>query len=159
MKFEMKLLKWLCLLCCICLPSQAQEIITSSGDYGTTVGAKITWTIGEPITETFGTNPILTQGFNQSNLIISKIKNNEPAGLTIKVYPNPADNLVKIIISDSDPENLRYLLMDQGGKILSNDDLTGEGSEISVKGLSPATYFLKILKDNKEIKVFKIVKK
>ena len=160
MKIKTKLSVLFFLLCFLKITMQAQEVVTSSGGYGTTASAKLTWTIGEPITETaVGTNTMLTQGFNQGDLIITLIRNSEIPDFILKVFPNPTNDHLRISAGNSDPENLKYVLIDLGGKVLIEKNLTGKESDISVGNLSPSTYFLKVYQNNKEIKVFKIVKK
>jgi hypothetical protein len=160
MKIKTKLYLWLCLLCTFSVAVQAQEVVATSGGYGETSGAKVTWTIGEPVTETIsGTNSILTQGFNQGDLIITMIKNPEEAGLTLKVFPNPVNENLTISAVNSEVNNLKYVLINMGGKVLIERNLSGSVSDISVRGLAPSTYLLKVYQGRKEIGVFKIIKK
>ena len=138
----------------------AQEVVTSSGGYGAATGVKITWTVGETITETItGSSVILTQGFNQGDLIITVIKDADENNLTLKVFPNPASDRVTISSGITGIDNLRYVLIDTNGKILINNRLLFPESQFSVSHLKPAIYFLKIFDGRKEIGVYKIVKK
>ena len=77
-----------CLLLITCHHSMAQEVIATSGLYGTNATGSLSMTIGEVITETgLSGNAILTQGFQQnyeSILSLSEISEN-----AIQVYPNP----------------------------------------------------------------------
>jgi hypothetical protein len=160
MKIKTKLYLWLWLLCTLPVTLQAQEVISTSGGYGETSGAKVTWTIGEPVTETIaGTNSILNQGFNQGDLIITMIKNLEEAGLTIKIYPNPAHDQLRVSVEDLEIDNLRYVLVDMGGKVLSERKLSGAETNISVNELARSSYILKVYQNFKEIGVFIIIKK
>jgi Secretion system C-terminal sorting domain len=160
MKIRTKSNSLVCLLWIITISLQAQEVITTSGGYGETSGAKVTWTIGEPITETVtGTSTILTQGFNQGDLIITLIKSTESPGLILKVFPNPAGENLNISSSDPELENLNYILIDMGGKVISRNTIKGIEYNIPVGYLSPNTYFLKIYQNKSEIAIFKIIKK
>ena len=155
----MKLSLWLCLFCLFSITLQAQEVVTTSGGYGETTGARVTWTIGEPVTETVtGTTTILTQGFNQGDLIITLIKSPELPGLNVKVYPNPTSEYLKLSVGDADVENLNYILVDMGGKVVNKNILKGMESEIPMGNLTPSTYFLKIYQKKTEIAIFKIIK-
>jgi hypothetical protein len=139
---------------------QAQEVITTSGGYAESTSAKVTWTIGEPVTETvIGTNNILTQGFNQGDLIITLIKAPELPGLILKVFPNPANDNLRISARNAKLENLKYVLIDMAGKVVSERRLTDGESDISVSALAPSAYLLKVYQNKKEIGVFKIIKK
>jgi len=160
MKIKTRVYLWLCLLSSLPLALQAQEVITTSGGYAESTSAKVTWTIGEPVTETvIGTNNILTQGFNQGDLIITLIKAPELPGLILKVFPNPAAEILNISASDPELENLNYILIDMGGKVISRNTIKGIEYNIPVGYLSPNTYFLKIYRKKTEIAIFKIIKK
>ncbi len=159
MKITTKHLALLCLVCFLSSVLQAQEVVTTTGGYGSSASAKVTWTIGEPVTETVaGTNSILTQGFNQGDLIITIIKDPELSGLSIKAYPNPATDILKISVGDSELDYLDYILFDIRGQIIQKNKLKGAQSEIPMGNLAPSTYFLKIYKNNTEIAIFKIIK-
>jgi len=159
MRITTKLYFLLCLICFLSSALQAQEVVTTSGGYGSSSSAKVTWTIGEPVTETVtGTNSILTQGFNQGDLIITIIKDPELSGLNIKAYPNPASDHLKISVGNSELDYLDYILFDIRGQVIKKNKLKGVQSEIPMGNLAPSTYFLKIYKNNTEIAIFKIIK-
>lgn len=49
----------------------AQEVISSTGDFNRTSDGSVSWTIGEPISNTIaGSEGMATQGFHQPNEII-----------------------------------------------------------------------------------------
>jgi hypothetical protein len=91
--------------------------------------------------------------------VVTTIENTEGIILEYKVYPNPAHGLIKLSIIPFDGGYLRYCLFDLNGILLQDKKVISEETEISLESLNPAVYFLKVLKDNKEVKVFKIVKK
>lgn len=158
MKIKAKLYLWL--LCLFSMTLHAQEVITTSGGYGETTSARVTWTIGEPVPETIiGTNTILNQGFNQGDLTLTIIKDPSRAGIDVLIYPNPAIDELMVSVEDTDAENLRYVLIDMSGKMLSESKMQGYMTHIAVNKLAPASYILKIYQNKKEIGVFKIVKK
>ena len=71
----MKKIFLMCSIICVMLLSvKSQEVKGTSGDYFQNAQASLSWTIGEPMTETYttGTN-ILTQGFHQTGLTIVSI--------------------------------------------------------------------------------------
>ncbi len=95
----------------------AQEVISSSGDYFVNSNGSISWTMGETITETFtdGTN-ILTQGFQQSRLSASSVFELEDMGITVKISPNPTQDIINLYIDNI--EGINYQLYDFNGKII-----------------------------------------
>ena len=45
------------------------------------------------------------------------------------------------------------------GKLLQSEKITGNQTSIVMSNLVPATYFVKVIQGNKEVKTFKIIKK
>ena len=45
------------------------------------------------------------------------------------------------------------------GKLLQNEKITVNQTSIGMRNLLPANYFVKVIKDNKEVKTFEIIKK
>jgi len=160
MKSQIKLFTLLCLLSCLTITTRAQEVITTSGGDGTTSGANVNWTIGEIVTETaVGTNNILTQGFNQGDLLITKIIKEKLPGVSFNVYPNPASDHLKIVSKETDYENMRFVLYDINGRPLIEKTLTGIETDIPIRNLNPSIYLLKVYQNNTEVTIFKIIKK
>src|SRR4030042_3410023 len=158
MEIKTKFYLWLWLLCNSAVTLQAQEVVTTAGAYGSSASAKLTWTIGETVTETVtGTTTILTQGFNQGDLIITVIKDPELPGLNVKAWPNPASEHLTISVGDNDFDNLDYILFDIRGQLIKKNKLKGVESDIPMGNLAPSVYFLKIYQNNTEIAIFKIV--
>ncbi|PLX08796.1 MAG: hypothetical protein C0596_05725 [Marinilabiliales bacterium] len=72
-----------------------QELTSASGDTFETDNIKMYWSLGEVVCETFTEGDlILTNGFHQPTIIISKISKSEHS--TVKVYPNPTKNYIYI---------------------------------------------------------------
>ena len=70
--------------------NNAQEVITTAGDYYLASSGSLSWTFGETITETFSTGiNALTQGFNQSQLSATATYQLPTLDFNIKAYPNP----------------------------------------------------------------------
>jgi len=55
-------------------------------------------------------------------------------------------------------QSMEYRLYDMNGNLLEKKKLTGKETAISMEKLLPASYFLKITDNQKEIKIFKIIK-
>ena len=52
-----------------------------------------------------------------------------------------------------------FQLFDMNGKLLRMEKIEGTETEIDIYKLVPAIYFLKVMQGNKELKIFKIIKK
>lgn len=76
----------------------------------------------------------------------------------ITVYPNPATSYVNVSTGGSDYKGFKYEMFDASGKrVLTQKANSGE-QEISLSGLTPSVYFLKVSKDNVPQKTVKIIK-
>jgi hypothetical protein len=141
---------------------RAQTTIPATGGNAAGSGGSISFTIGQLVFNTFsGSIGSIAQGVQQPYeiSIVTAIENTEVIMLEYKVYPNPTRGLISLIIKPFDHENLKYRLYDLNGILLQDKKIESEETEISMENLSSAIYFLKILKDNKEIKIFKIIKR
>lgn len=137
----------------------AQEVIATDGDHFSNSGGSISYTIGEPVTETYtGTSTILTQGFQQSTLVVTAIF--EPGGINCEItaYPNPVSDFVTVNVSDIETPGMQYLLYDLNGKLLMKEPVRDSETFIPFDNVSAGEYILKINIKNLEIKSFKIVK-
>ena len=141
---------------------QAQLTIAVSGGNAVGSGGSVSYTIGQLTYQTLeGTTGSIAQGVQQPYeiSILTAIGNTGGIVLDYKVYPNPTQGLIRLTIKPFDDGNYKFWLYDLNGIVLQNKKVISEESEISLDNLNPAIYFLMILKDNKEVKIFKIVKK
>lgn len=137
----------------------AQEIISTGGDFFINPIGSMSITIGEPVIESFsGTAKLITQGFQQSKLIISTIDEDFQSDLVIYAYPNPVTKFVKINVLNSYNKKLRYKLFNNDGKLLSYNKIEYDETNIPFNDLPPASYILKVYSGHKKVKVFKIIK-
>jgi len=144
------------------LTIQAQIVITTTGGNVTGSSGSISYTIGQVFYNTLsGTNGTVAQGVQQPYeiSIVTAIKNTEGITLDYKVYPNPARGLITLTIKPFDIENLKFRLYDLNGTLLQDKQIDSDETEISLESFSYSMYFLKVIKDNQEVKVFKIIKK
>lgn len=84
----------------------AQQVVASAGGYYEGENISLSWTVGEPVIETFsGTNVILTQGFQQPySFYLSQILN-IPAGWSgVSSYVDPLNKNVEGIFSGYVPD-------------------------------------------------------
>lgn len=141
------------------------NIITNSGDYfkPNTSSPSLSWTIGECITETLSsTNNILTQGFQQNfEYIIQPGINENKNNYSIKVFPNPASDLITISIKPLTQKSSDYLieLYDLNGKMLYTVNYTQNEFQLDMNTYPTGTFLLKVMTNrNKTLQNFKIQK-
>ena len=136
-----------------------QEIVTTSGDYFSNNVGSISQSIGEPVGETFhDNNRILTQGFQQSGIEITIVKEIKDPGIRVRVYPNPTKEFVNLSIAGTKKNELEIKLTDIQGKTLFAKKFTGSELSIPLKYLHSGTYLLIVNVSETESKVFKIIK-
>lgn len=137
-----------------------QEIISTAGEQNVSGNIQLSWSIGEPVTETFFASPIfLTQGFHQGNL---KVTATEPVALPVffvQVYPNPATSVLIINVLTIEKASFKYQLFSVEGKLLVSLKSENQSEILDMRKQTSGTYLLKIsLKEQSLTQNFTIVK-
>jgi hypothetical protein len=143
------------------VPLQGQETTSSSAGNFIGSGGSVSYTIGQVAFSTiYGTNGSVIQGVQQPYEIsvVTAVENTEEIKLNCIVYPNPARNTIKLSIESPDLENMIYRLFDINGRLIQEMKVESEETEISIYNLVPSIYILKVIKNKKELKTFKIIK-
>ncbi len=137
----------------------AQEVFSSGGDTKIVAGHELSWTIGEPVSKTIsGNKTIITQGFQQSKLLITPISEIASSNIELKVYPNPTHSFILIQVNKL-PQKMRYQLYDSNSQLLQTKPISSEKTEVILKNYSEGVYFLKLFTNkNKPLQNFKIIK-
>jgi hypothetical protein len=144
------------------LTIQAQNTVPATGGNATGAGGTVSYSVGQVTFNTYsGTNGTVAQGVQQPYEIsvVTAVENTEGITLEYKVYPNPTRGLINLTIKPLDNENFRFKLYDLNGILLKDRKIESEETEISLESFSYAIYFLKVMKNNQEIKIFKIIKR
>jgi hypothetical protein len=144
------------------LTIQAQNTIPATGGNATGAGGTVSYSVGQVTCNTLsGTNGTVAQGIQQPYEIsaATAVENTGGINLEYAVYPNPTRGLIKLIIEPFDLKNLRFQLYDISGELLQDKKIEKRETEISMDNLSSSIYFLRVIKDNSEVKVFKIIKR
>ena len=139
----------------------AQQTVPATGGEATGSGGTSSYTIGQvAYTTNTGTNASVAQGVQQPYEISVTVGLEEVPGINLEctVYPNPATDVIKLIVKDHDLENLSYQLYNISGKLLANEMITNNINIIEAQTLVPTTYFLKVLDKKKVVKAFRIIK-
>ena len=161
MKQERKVLIILFLCSLWTFSLQGQETIPTTGGVATGSGGSVTFTVGQVTYHTFtGINGTVAQGVQQPYEIsvVTAIENTQDINLECTVYPNPTRSIIKLSIESLDFENMRFQLFDINGILIQGKKVESKETEISMDYLIPSIYFLKVIKDKKEVKTFKIIK-
>ncbi|TVQ92998.1 MAG: T9SS C-terminal target domain-containing protein [Bacteroidetes bacterium] len=151
----------LLIIICKMIPQNlnAQEVVASGGNYYDTGQISISWTLGETMIETFGsTDLILTQGFQQPVLSVSTLIEDPGLDFQITAFPNPTRGHVNISTDLLQADNLIYRVYDMQGRFIISNRLDGTQTRVAFDDYNPGTYFIRIIRDDIPVKIFKIIK-
>lgn len=141
---------------------QAQNTIPASGGNASGDGGTVSYSVGQVVytTNTSVTSGSIAQGVQQpfEISVITAIEQAEDITLVCSVYPNPANDFLTLKVENYDNKSLSYRLFDANGKLLESKKVTGNETTISMANLLPNLYLLKVIDNQKEIKIFKIIK-
>jgi len=169
------------------LKVQAQETLSAAGGIAIGGGGSLSYTVGQVVyTTNTGLNGSgaqgvqqtyeisVIQGIEKSNFLKTAIINKSDSSslqatiitdaklinLKCIAYPNPTNDLLTLSFEyfDSMFVNLSYLLFDINGKLIESKNVKNINTNISMRNLVSATYFLNVLQGNTSIKIFKIIK-
>ena len=143
------------------LTIQAQNTIPVTGGNATGTGGSVSYSIGQIVFNVItGTNSSVTQGVQQPYeiSIVTSIENAKEIILECIVYPNPTRSIIKLSIETLEFENIKFKLFDLNGMLIQDKKVENKETEISMENLVPSTYFLRVIKDKKEVKTFKVIK-
>lgn len=139
---------------------QAQDAILASGGNGSNIGGSVSYSIGLIVYSTYtGANGSAAQGVQQPFEISVGLDEVEGISLYCSAYPNPATDVLTLKVEDLDYSTLTFFLYDMNGMLLESKDIAGNETSIAMSNLKPATYFLRVTDNNKDVKTFKIIKK
>jgi hypothetical protein len=153
------------LLCIVQTGLQAQTAVPASGYNASGSGGTVSYSVGQVVySTTANANGSVAQGVQQPYEISVITGHEEAKGINLKIssYPNPTTDYLTLIVNVSSSMNIQslsYQLFDINGKLLETKKLEGNETSIVMSKLVPATYFLKVIQENKEVKTFKIIKK
>ena len=141
---------------------QAQEAVSASGGEASGSGGTVSYTVGQvAYTTNVGSNGnSVSQGVQQPYEISVETAVPEAKGISLNVlaYPNPTTDYLTVRIENYETADLRFLVFDINGKLLQIVNATGNETKINANMLTSGSYFVKVLDNQKEIKVFKIIK-
>jgi len=150
----MKFLQFLLLLLPVASLAQdsVQYVVSNAGSDFQSASTQVSWTIGEVATETLvSSNYIVSQGFHQGNLLVDRIDEDVPLDFSIRVYPNPVQDILHVETEDIDME---YRIIDVDSRVRISGTIISELQQIDLTVLPAGTYFLQVEKH----KTHKIIK-
>ncbi len=141
---------------------KAQESVNASGGNAIGIGGNASYSVGQVVyTTSTGTNGFVVGGVQQPYEIsvVIGINENENINLNYSVYPNPTSNNLQLKVENENLIDFSYQLYDITGKHIDNKKIENNLTNIDMSYLVSATYFIKVIQRNKELKTFKIQKR
>ena len=162
MKLKRLLLSAACLLIFGLTNADAQQAIPSAGGNASGSGGSVSYTVGQVnYTTNSGTNGSAVQGIQQpfEIFVVTGLSGANGISLVCSAFPNPATVFVILKVENYNIEYLAYQLYDITGKLVGKAKVTGTETNVDMSRLVISTYFLKVMENNQEVKIFKIIKK
>ena len=144
----------------ISMGSFAQSVISSSGKSTSNGDFILSWTIGEGVISTIGSNDIeLTQGFHQPLRIdVIAVGIEDDLILDIIAYPNPTYD--KVMFEGGDPVGIYHIrVVDKLGRVLEQKSIPFQEFILEMGRYNNGTYLIEVVEDKTgKRKIFNIVK-
>ena len=138
----------------------AQDVIASTGSCFTTPDVSLSWTLGEPISETdVSTNGYLTQGFQQpQTIVVTDVTNPVSNQGNVSAYPNPFTGVISLQ-NNNEGKTLNIELVDMQGKTVLKQNMVTQQQQFDLSAFANGIYFLRVYDtDNKLVQTLKIDK-
>jgi hypothetical protein len=154
----------MCILLLSAVFAQAQTTATTSGGEATGSGGSVSYSVGQVVyTTNTGINGSVAQGVQQPYEISDVTGIEEATGITLLVsaYPNPTTDFLNLKVDASatlSTQVMQYQLYDMQGRLLKSEKLQGTETQIQMSNYRHATYFVRVISENKTIKEFKVIK-
>ena len=139
----------------------AQEAFPATGSNAMSSGGSVSYSVGQAAYQIHkGTSGSATQGVQQPYEISVVTAIDEANGiiLTVSAYPNPTTDYLTLETNAFDLSDLSFQLFDTNGRLLQSEKITSNKTSITMSNLVPATYFVKVIQNKKEVKTFKIIR-
>ena len=148
MKPAMKVIYALLLLVSTGLVLQAQrlspEVLANAGGHGNQSNVQLSWTLGElSIATGTSSQNTLTQGFHQTQLVITEVEDAFPETWEVKAYPNPVSDLLHVSWGGTE-ETVGLRFTNMAGQVLLTDQVEGSATQVNVEQFPQGIYFLEV---------------
>ena len=138
----------------------AQQVISTAGESFTSPSfGTISWTIGELLINTYSSGEIvLTEGIQQSNLLVTAISIPESAPFHLNVFPNPVTDFIHIQGDFSENESYSIRVVSSDGILVLKKEIISESQSLDFTHFMPGNYILIISDEKQSGAKYKIIK-
>ena len=137
----------------------SHQVLSATGGDATGIGGTVVYSVGQIVYSTnTGTTGSVAQGVEQAYEISSVGIKETALNISMSVFPNPTSDFLTLKVADYNNEALSYKLLDQQGKLVLNEQITNQDTQVAMSSLARGAYFINVLQENKKIQTFKIIK-
>jgi hypothetical protein len=138
--------------------AQAQNNTVSAGGDASGSNGSVSYSVGQVFyTSAEGENGSISEGVQQA-YDIGVITGVENADIVANLFPNPTVGNVQLNISNFESNAFQMNLFDASGKLIFTRKIVSSTSSFSLTDYASGLYTLSILKDNEQVKSFRIVR-
>lgn len=140
----------------------AQESVAIAGGEAAGSGGSSSYTIGQVVYKSESGSSFSTSQGVQHAYEVFEISDKDElanASLQLTLYPNPTEDQLNLALENPEEGNVSYQLFSPSGQLLANGNLKESTTSIAMKKFAAGTYFIKVSRNDKPIRTFKIIKK
>ena len=137
----------------------SHQVLSATGGDATGSGGTVAFSVGQIVyTTSTGTTGSVAQGVEQAYEISSVGIKETALNISLSIFPNPTSDYLTLKVEDYNNEALSYSLLDEQGKLVLNEQITNQDTQVAMSTLARGAYFINVLQENKKIQTFKIIK-
>ncbi len=134
------------------------SVVTAGGSVSNNSGS-VSYSIGQVAYQSVSNaSGSVSQGVQQVYVISTLSLEENKFNFSLSTYPNPTTDNLNLRVANFNQEKLAYRLIDAEGKLLSQGDIQTQETNLEMRQLQVATYFVEVLHDAKKVQSFKIIK-
>ena len=137
----------------------SHQVLSATGGDASGSGGSVAYSVGQIVyTTSTGTSGSVAQGVEQAYEISSVGIKETALNISLSIFPNPTSDYLTLKVEDYNNEALSYYLIDEQGKLVLNQQITNQDTQVAMSTLARGAYFINVLQANKKIQTFKIIK-
>jgi len=137
----------------------SHQVLSATGGDASGSGGTVAYSVGQIVyTTNTGNTGSVAQGVEQAYEISSVGIKETALNISLSVFPNPTSDFLTLKVADYNNEALSYNLLDEQGKLVMNEQITNQDTQVAMSSLARGAYFINVLQANKKIQTFKIIK-
>lgn len=139
----------------------AQSAVTTSGGEASGNSGNLSYSIGQTFcSANAGSIGQINEGVQQPYEIydVTDVQSAISEVISLSAFPNPTSDFLTLRFESDNIEGLDCAMYDISGKEILQKRITSFETSLDMNSLPSATYFVRVTKQNREVKTFKIVK-